>query len=174
MLKEQWKRIAGLHQQDTGDVSVVWLALDPDADTVHLYDSATFREDDTLPVIVAGGLNARGRYIPIAHNSKELSKVLLDRGCNMLSDECSRVQARTEVVSRDIAERMRTGRFKVDRRLADWLDEYRSFFRDDAKVPTGSHPLMAATRHAMFELEYAKAQSGAMTRKNLYAKVAMV
>ena len=81
----------------------------------------------------------------------------------------------TEVLSRNISERMRTGRWKVDERLADWLDEYRSFFREDAKVPTSSHPLMTATRHAMSQIDYAKAQRTSRSHtKNYQPEIVIV
>jgi hypothetical protein len=45
---------------------------------------------------------------------------------------------------------------KVDKRLADWLDEYRSFRRDEGLVPLKTHPLMAATRYAIAMIDFAR------------------
>lgn len=108
--------------------------------------------------MIAEGLNARGRWIPIAWTDKDISDKLLERGCNMLYEPCKDTPSISEVVSRDIWERMRTGRFKVDKRIREWLDEYRTFYRKDQKVPSGTHPLMAATRHAVSQLDMAKRQ----------------
>jgi hypothetical protein len=174
MIKPHWKRIAGLHRQESGDVAAIWMARDPDTDTVHLYECSLFRNDDKNPIIVAEGLNARGRFVPIAHNSKELAEKLIQRGCNMIPDPCKDKPAETEVISSEIAARMRSGRFRVDRRLAEWLDEYKSFYRDGAKVPVASHPLMSATRHAIECMEWARAQSSVRKNQRHYAKVAMI
>lgn len=174
MIEPHWKRIAGIHQKENGEIAAVWLALDPDNDVVHLYDTCQFRGDDRNPIIVSEGLNARGRKIPVAHDSKELAEMLRDRGCCMLEDPTKGSAAMIEVISGDIAARMRTGRFKVSERLADWKDEYKSFFREDAKVPISSHPLMIATRHAMAELDYAKAERSRNHSKPMYPTVAMI
>ena len=174
MIKPHWKRVAGLHRQESGDVAAVWIALDPDSDTVHVYECSLYRGDDKNPIIVAEGLNARGRFIPIAHNSKELAEKLTDRGCNMIPDECKEKPAETEVISSEISARMKSGRFRVEKRLAEWLDEYKSFYRTDAKVPTASHPLMSATRHAIERIDWAKSLSSRKASQRHYAKVAMI
>lgn len=150
MLKDEWRRIAGLHvMENNGDVAAVWLALDKETDTVHLYDTCKFVGEDKNPIIVAEGLNARGRRIPVAHNDKDRAEAYEKRGCNMLPDACKEKPSEMEVVSSEIAARMRTGRFKVDSRLADWREEFASYFREDSKIPKNSHPLLSATRHAI-------------------------
>jgi hypothetical protein len=169
-----WQRICGIHQMENGEIAAVWLARDPNTDIVHVYDSCMFRGDDRNPIIVAEGLNARGRWIPIAHDSAELADNLLNRGCNMEKDACKDTKADIEVISNEIDARMRTGRFKVEKRLGDWIDERKTFFREDAKVPTGSYPLMTATRHAMSKLEFALAQTKRSSSGPVYQKVAMV
>jgi hypothetical protein len=174
MIKAHWKRIAGLHRQESGDVAAIWMARDPDSDTVHVYECALYRGEDKNPIIVAEGLNARGRFIPIAHNSKELAEKLIQRGCNMIPDACKDKTAEAEVISSEIAARMKSGRFRVERRLAEWLDEYKSFYRSDAKVPVASHPLMSATRHAIEMIDWSRAQSSIRKSKQNYAKVAMI
>jgi len=174
VIAPEWRRICGVHVQDEGTLAAVWLAHDKTADVVHLYDCAKFSRE--VMAVIGEGLNARGRWIPIAWDkaAEDMSKKLLDRGCNMLPEPNKDSEAVAEVVSRDIWERMRTSRFKVDKRLAEWLDEYRSFFREDAKVPRTSHPLMSATRHAMSMLEYGRRQSPKGLRQVNYPKVSMV
>ena len=68
-------------------------------------------------------------------------------------------EAIAEVTSLYIWERMRSGRFRVDKRLAEWTDEFKSYSRRGAKIPRDSHPLMAATRYAVAMIEYARPQS---------------
>ena len=161
----EWKRIAGIHMDKEGLIGAVWLAYDPSLDRVYVYDACLFRNE--VPVIITEGLNARGRWIPIAwpEKAKDLSKELLERGCNMLHDPIKDSDSLTEINSRQIEERLRTKRLSAEKRLAEWLDEYKSFFRSESKVPSDGHPLMSATRHAVSELKYAKRQS--VQRKTL-------
>lgn len=176
MIENHWKRIAGIHCQNEGDIAVVWMAHDKQADVIHLYDCAIFRRE--VLAVIAEGLNARGRWVPIAweKTAKEIVDRLFDRGCNTLPDPTNQTQPLAEAVSRDIKERMVTGRFKVERRLAEWLDEYKDYIRQDDQVPLKSHPLMAATRHAMADLKYAIAQDKKRkgVNNNNYPRIAII
>lgn len=174
MIAPEWRRICGLHVQDEGEIAAVWLAHDRIPDVLHAYDCAIFRRE--VMAVIGEGLNARGRWIPIAweKTAKEVADKLLDRGCNMLPEAEKETQAVREVTSRDIWERMRTGRFKVDKRLSEWLDEYRAFYREDSQVPNTSHPLMSATRHAVAQLDYAKRQHAGKKRVGNFPRVAIV
>lgn len=168
-----WKRIAGIHIQDEGEIAAVWFAHEAEVDRVHLYDCCVFRRE--VIAVVAEGLNCRGRWIPIAwpEGSKDITDKLLERGCNMLYDASKDTEAMAEVISRDIWERMRTDRFKVEERMAEWLDEYRSFYRQDSQVPKTAHPLMSATRHAIAQLQYAKKQSTQRSQIN-YPRISII
>lgn len=158
MIEEHWRRICGIHCPDDGSIAAVWMALDKDSDVVHLYDACVFRGE--VLAVISEGLNARGRWIPIAWHkeAKEVVARLEERGCNALVDHCTDSQAVIEAVSMDILERMRSRRFRVDKRLAVWLDEFREFERKDKQVPKAGFPLMAATRHAVSCLESARRQ----------------
>lgn len=156
MIDEFSKRIAGMHVRQNGDVALVWLALDNDTDVIHLYDTAVFRRE--VLAVIAEGINARGRYIPVAWNDEKMADKLLQRGCRMEIDKADDSDSMAEVLTRDIWERMRTDRWKVDRRLQDWLAEFKTFNREAQQVPRDTHPLMAATRHAMSQLEFARSE----------------
>jgi len=173
MIEGTWKRVVGMHVQSDGDLSFCWLALDKDTDTVHLYDACKFSRE--VMAVVAEGLNARGRWIPIAYpvEAKEIAAQLLDRGCNTLPEPYKEADAVREMTARDIQERMRTGRFKVDKRLKDWQDEFKTFYRDDSQVPKG-FPLMSATRHAMANLEWARSNMKRRSSQNNYSRMAIV
>jgi hypothetical protein len=174
MIAPEWRRIAGLQVQAFGEVAAVWLAHDKDSDVVHCYDACIFRRE--VLAVIAEGLNARGRRIPMAWepDAKDMADKLLDRGCNMLPKFEKHTEAMAEFVSRDIWERMRSGRFKVDKRLKEWLDEFNSFSRKDAKVPLETHPLMAATRHAMAQIDYALRLEPKRTKGNNFPKVSIL
>lgn len=162
-IDESWSRIAGVHVENQGEMAIVWLAHDKVSDCVHLYDCAVFRRE--VLAVIAEGINARGRWIPLAweKDAEEAVKKLKERGCKAIADGYKDTPAVSEVTSRDIWERMRTGRFKVDKRNAEWLDEYRNFYREDGQVPKDSFPLMSATRHAMSVLK--KARRGGVAKR---------
>lgn len=172
MIEPHWKRIAGLRVQPDGDIACVWLAHDKDADTIHLYDACLFRRE--VLAVIAEALNARGRWVPVAWNDKATSDKLLDRGCNMLPEAAQDSQAMAEVISRDIWERMRSGRWKVDKRLGEWIEDFETYNRDGQAVPTGTHPLMAATRHAVEQLEYARRLAPRGKNRAMYPKLAVI
>lgn len=174
MIDGTWRRIAGIHLQDDGTLAAVWLAQDPLADVTHLYDCAIFRIE--IPVVIAEGLGARGRWIPIAwhKDAEEFSKELLNRGLNMLPEPCADSQAVAEIRSRDILQRMKTSRFRVDASAAEWLNEVRTFNREESKIPIEGYPLMAATRHAIEQLAYARPQSYGGSKKPNHPKVCIV
>lgn len=155
-------------------MAAVWMGHDKLADVITLYDSCLFNSE-VLPVI-AEGLNARGRWIPIAwmEKAKSMADELLKRGCNTLYDPVKETPEVAEMLSREILERMRTGRFKVEKRLGEWLKEAELFSKQEGKVPVSAFPLMAATRYAIASLHEAKKLKSTATPKLLYPKVAIL
>lgn len=149
MIQSYWRRISGVHLQEDGATACVWLAHDRHTDVVHLYDCAVFRRE--VLAVIAEGLSARGRWIPVAwrKEDKALADDLLERGVNIISEPCEDNDGFTEIITRDLWGRMRSGRLKVDKRLSEWMDEFKDFRRHEQKVPETGFPLMAATRHAI-------------------------
>lgn len=174
MIDPSWRRIAGFHAQDDGHIGVVWLAIDPYSDVAHLYDAAVFKRE--VMAVVAEGISARGRWIPLAwpKSAEEFQKQLLNRGINCLPEPCAEKQSVAEVISREIWQRMRTSRFRVDQRVGEWLDEFRNFYRDESKVPMEGFPLMAATRYAVEMARYAKPLEHPRSKKRNHPQVSVV
>lgn len=174
MMDASWPRVAAIALEENGDVGVVWMAFDRNTDTVHIYDAAILRREALA--IIAESLNARGRFIPVAHakGAKALSDELLKRGVNMTYDEVADDEGMAEVVTRTLWEYMRTARLKVERRLVEWQDEFKACQRVDGKVPPKGFPLMAASRHALQMLSQGRSAPGAVRRTNLFPKVAIV
>tara|TARA_R110000744_G_C19364502_1_gene561753 strand:- start:2074 stop:2592 length:519 start_codon:yes stop_codon:yes gene_type:complete len=156
LIEPEWARIAGLHVTEEGSVGVVWVALNPQNNTLTIYDCSIF--DREVLAVIAEGLKGKDTWIPVAwpKSAQELSKKLLDRGCKMLYEACDESQASIEITSREIEERMRTKKLKVGKELKPWLDEYKTYYRQDSQIPKNSHPLMAATRNAISRLDSAK------------------
>jgi hypothetical protein len=173
-MSSEWRRIAGIHVEDEGRVAAVWLGLDKISDVVTMYDCCKFNAE--VPAVIAEGLNARGRWIPIAWESKaeDFVKTMLNRGCNTLPESVKESPALAQMASREIQERMRTGRFKVDRRLAEWIQEFEVFGKDAGQIPTTGFPLMAATRHAMGQLAYARRLQTAKQKPAQAARFAII
>ncbi len=173
MIKPNWKRIAGIHSLEDGTLGAVWLAHDRDTDVVHVYDCALFKNE--VLAVISEGLNARGRSIPVAWgpSAKELAQALLERGCQTLPEPVSDTPEMAEVLSREVDARLRSGRLKADKRLSEWLDEYRSFYREDSQIPRNSHPLMSATRFAIASLQFGRAEQSFSTAKLKYPKRAI-
>lgn len=157
-LSPSWRRICGVHVQGDGQVAAVWIAWDKDADCLHLYD-CHLHEREVLAV-QAETIKRRGKWVPVAwhDDAREIVEKLLDHGCNTLPEGVKNSDPIAETVSLDIWERMRTGRFKVSPHLASWLEEFKTFQRQQSRVPRDTHPLMAATRHAVAMLEYARSE----------------
>lgn len=174
MIEPHWKRICGIHTQDDGTTGAVWLAYDRDGDFIQVYDSCIFKLE--VLAVIAEGLNARGRWIPVSWRSqdKDLADNLLDRGVRMTVEAASDSDSSAEMLSRDIWERMRTGRLKVDKRLGDWKAEFESFDREKNKINRSKYPLMSATRHAIANISYAKRLQSARKQQTNHPRLAIV
>lgn len=175
MIENSWPRIAGIHAEDDGTIGAVWLAHNKETDTLYVYDCAKFARE--VFVVIGEGLNVRGRHIPIAWSDKSkdmADKLLMDRGCNMLPEACKDTPAVAEVVSRDIWERMRTGRFVALKRMSEWLDEYKAFYREGGQIPRTAHPLMSATRYAVAQMQYARRKEPKGKKNVNFPRISMI
>lgn len=174
MIQASWKRIAGMHVDDDGSVGVVWLAHDEPNTTVHVYDAAIFRLE--VRAVIAEGIGARGRHFPLAWRQKDkaFADDLQDAGINVIPEACVDNQAMAEVLSREIWQKLRTGQFRVERRVGDWLKEYRRYDRDETQVPTSGFPLMSATRHGIEMLPYAKPERVPGDKQPNHPKLALI
>lgn len=174
LIKEEWKRIAGIHLEEDGTLGCVWLAHDERASTVYLYDAALFRNE--VPVVIADGIAARGRYYPVAWRKKDkpIADMLLDNGIEILPDPCVDDQAMAEVISKQVWQSMRASRFRVEQRVGEWFREYESFFKDRSKVPLEGFPLMAATRHAIEMLNWAEPERGFRGKQKNHPDIAVI
>lgn len=171
-MSDQWKRIAGIHLQEDGTLGCVWLGHDKIDDSIHLMDCCIFRAE--VPVVIAEGINARGRWIPIAwpKSSKDMADELLKRGCKMLPDPVLESNTLNEMSNRQLWERMRTKRFKTNRRMADWNDQFKGF--KESQGSSEPYPLISATKHALSQIDYARRLQTAVQRQTLKPRVAII
>lgn len=174
MIEAEWKRIGGFHMEDDGTVGVVWLAHDTLTSIVHCYDCALFKRE--VEAVISTGIGARGRHYPMAwcEKDKGMANILDEAGINVLPDPSPNDPAMIEIISRGIWQRLRAQQFRVDKSVGEWLEEYRTFFHDESKVPSKGFPLMAATRHAIKMLEWAEAEYSPGRYRTNHPKVAIV
>lgn len=151
------RRIAGLHVEDDGRIGVCWLA--DDLSVLRVVDAALFRNEHFA--VVADGISARGRWIPIAwHKAAEPIAVKLrdEYGCKMLPDPCSDNESFVSAMTNQMVQMLSGSRLRVEGpTLGSWLNEYR-LVQQAGDIPKGGYPLMSATRHAIECVRYAKGQ----------------
>jgi hypothetical protein len=174
LIPDYWRRIAGFNAEEDGTCGVVWLAIDDRSSVVHCYDAAVFKIE--VFAVIADSIAARGRWIPLAwrQDDEAFAKKLEATKINVLPEPSSDKSAVAEVASREIWLRMRGNRFKVDETVYPWLEEYKVYYRDESKVPQKGFPLMAATRHAIEQLSYAKAQAMPGSKRPNHPKVSIL
>lgn len=153
-----------------------WLAHDPDADVVYVYDAYRVAQK---PVIEhAAAIRARGAWIPVAWPADglqhekgagvQLAQQYRDQGINMLPDhatfertgaehETQQSLVSVEAGVSEMLERMQTGRLKVASHLNDWFEEFLLYHREDGKIVKEIDDLMSATRYGIMMLRHAKA-----------------
>ena len=171
-MSDTWKRIAGIHLQEDGTLGCVWLGHDTIDDTIHVMDCCIFRAE--VPIVIAEGINARGRWIPVAwpDSAKDMSEMLLNRGCRMLYDPVKESKALAEVTNRELWERMRTKRFKTNPRMAEWNDEFKGF--KESEGLSEAYPLISATKHALSQLQFARRQALPAKKQTLHQRSAII
>lgn len=155
---------------------MVWLAHDRrETDTVHVYDVAIWRSE--VPAVIAEGVGARGKSIPVAwpRRSAEVARQLLDRGIDTLPEAVPDDDTAREVAAREVLDRLRSRRLKADKRCAEWIAEYASYYKSrDGTPPRDTHPLMAATQHAVMRLDFARAPERARRGVASYPRIPIV
>lgn len=173
MIEPNHKRIAGMHVTKTGDIALVWMALNPISDHLHIYDACTFSYGEPMAVVVDSILN-RGHWIPLAWARKEIAELLRDKKVKTLPDPSSDSEEMAEVVSREIQDRAKSKRLSYDKRLQNWANELKTLERSDGGIPRDSHPLMSATRIALQNLKSAKRLQTRNHRRQAKRSVAII
>lgn len=173
MINQLWPRVGAIALGDNGDVGAVWMTYDRDTDGVIVYDTAMFVNVDLA--VIAEGLSARGRFIPVAwvKSAEAFKNEMLNRGVRMMFDPADESDGMNAIVDATMAGRMRSSRFRVDQRLAEWRDQMKALQRGDGSAPPKAL-LITATRYALQKLDQGKAPEATVSRRNLYPKVAIV
>lgn len=171
-----YRRICGLDHGVQHPSALVWVAHDPDTDTVYVYD--TWKSSDTTIADRVQAWKQRGEWIPVAwpHDvgtrdkgvtGKPFADLYADYGMKMLpqsarmTPETGGAQPREPIIE-TIFSRMKTGRFKVFRTCRDWISEQQRYHRKDGQVVDKDDDLMSATHYAVMELRNARKQENDM------------
>lgn len=169
-IPKNWKQIIGMDfgwDHPTAAVRLVW---DEENDVIHV--TSAYKQREAIPLIHAAAIKPWGEGIPVAwpHDAIQHDKrgdqyyaIYRDHGLAMLSEHAQFPDKRGNSVEAGIAEileRMQTGRWKVDRTLSLWWEEFRMYHRvkkDDgtSEIHKINDDLMSATRYAYMMLRYA-------------------
>lgn len=169
-LPDHFQRIAGVDFGYDHPFACGWLAVDPDTDTVYLYDA--YKQRATTPMVHAAMMRAKGQWIPVAwpHDGMQHDKgsgqplhvQYRQNGVNMLAEKATWPDGGNSVEAgiMEMIDRMQTGRFKVFSHLNDWWDEYRLYHRKDGKLVKENDDLISAVRYALMMKRYARQNQG--------------
>jgi phage terminase large subunit-like protein len=167
-IPEYWRRICGIDFGIDHPAAAVWLAHDPDADVVYIYDA--YKARGQTAAYHAGAIKQRGDWIPVAwpHDGmvrdkaggETLADTYRTHGVKMLgisaryADDKGGGQPR-EPATLELLERMRTGRLKVFGHLHEWFEEKAMLIREDGKIQAENDDMESATRYAIMMLRCA-------------------
>jgi phage terminase large subunit-like protein len=169
-IPETWPRIAGLDFGWDHPTAVAWMAHDPQADIIYIYDE--YSQSKGTPAVHAPAIMSRPQFIPISwpkdglQTDKGSGITLADQysqlGCNMLPDyfrnplgagDTGKGNNNIEPGIMNMLQRMETGRLKVFPHLNEWFKEFRQYHRKDGKIYPLNDDLMSATRYGVQAIE---------------------
>lgn len=165
-IPDHWPRICGIDFGWNHNFAAAWLAIDPDTDTIYVYD--VFVQKEATPAMHSVSMRTRGQWIPVAwpHDGLQhdkgsgvaLNKQYKAAGVNMMAMKATWPDGSNSVEAgiMEMLERMQTGRLKIFRHLHDWLSEYRIYHRKDGKIVKEDDDAISATRYAIMMKRYAK------------------
>jgi phage terminase large subunit-like protein len=175
-----WKQIVGMDFGWDHPTAAVKLAYDPTADVIHVVNC--YRQKEATPLIHAAAIKFWATGVPVSwpHDALQHDKrgdqfyaIYRDLGLEMLSEHAQFPDKRGNSVEAGLAEilqRMQTGRFKIDRTLQQWWEEFRIYHRKDGKIHKERDDLMDATRYAYMMLRYALSSETIRPRPDRYKK----
>lgn len=181
-IPSHWARIVGVDFGYDHPFAAVWIAWDRDRDIIHVYDCYRASKESTNTH--APAVRSRGEWIPVAFphdglqhdkgSGEQLAEQFRKAGVNMLPNRATFEDGTNGVEAgiMDMLTRMETARFKVNRKLTEWFEEFRMYHRKDGKIVKERDDLLAATRYAIMMLRFAKTKP-TQTKLN-YQKLGIV
>ncbi len=164
-----FRRLAAIDFGIGHPTAVVWIAHDPDSDTIYVTD--VYRGVSPLYAVHVDAILQRPKWIPVAwphdglktepKTGQTIADLYRKRGVMMLPisaryDDDSGGPQKKEPAILEILGRMETGRFKVFAQLTEWFEEKNLFHRKEGKVVALNDDVMMATIYAVMMLRYAR------------------
>ena len=157
-----WKRICAI---DPGwnNTAVLWAALDPQTDTLYIYDELFVKEQP--PSVTAAGVRARGEWIPgvidpasrgrSQVDGKQLLQSYRDLGLKLYPAENA-----VETGISDLWHRMTSGTVKVFNTLPHFAREFILYRRDlKGRIIKENDHIMDCFRYIQLNLKRAKSKA---------------
>jgi hypothetical protein len=161
-----WPQTGGMDFGYDHPFGAARLAWDRDSDTVYV--TSDHRKREATPVIHAAALKPWGDWIPWAwpHDGLQHDKGSGDQlaaqyraqGLNMLPERAEWEEGGNGVEAgiAEMLDRMQTGRWKVFKTCASWLEERRLYHRKDGKIVKERDDVISASRYALMMLRHAE------------------
>ena len=165
-LPPHFARINGIdfgYDHPFGAASLGW---DRDADI--LYVVACYAERHQTPIVHVPAIRPWGDWIPCAwphdghqhdkgKSGPELAAQYAAHGLEMLPEHATHESGGNGVEAgvTEMLDRMKTGRFKVFRHLAEWFSEKRLYHRDNGLIVKERDDILSATRYAVMMKRFA-------------------
>jgi phage terminase large subunit-like protein len=176
-IPRHWRKICGIDFGVDHPFAAVWVALDPDNDTIHIYGDYAIR--GATPPVHASAIRPKGEWIPIAWPHDGLAR---DKGSgvpladiyrkqehlNLLRDKFSNPPGPGQVEGQggngvevgivEMWQRMESGRLKVHSTCQTWLSEFRQYHRKDGVIVALKDDCLSASRYAIQSMRFASTQ----------------
>lgn len=163
-IPRHWVQIGALDFGWDHPTAAACLAWDRDADVVYL--TKDYRQRQATPIIHAAALKPWGDWLPWAwpHDGNNdtaagpnLASQYRDQGLKMLPERATFEDGSNSVEAglMDMLDRMQTGRWKVFRHCASWLEERRIYHRVNGKVVKERDDTISASRYGLMMLRFA-------------------
>jgi len=166
-IPDSWQQIVGLDFGWDHPTAATRLAIDTENDVYHLVSA--YRQSKQTPVIHASAIKKWGDWIPVAWpkdglqtdkgSGLQLAEIYRGEGLKMLSEYAQFPDKRGNGVEAGLIEmqqRMDDGRFKVDKNLHQWREEYQMYHRIEGKINAVNEDLICSTRYAVMMARYAQ------------------
>lgn len=169
-IPSHWPRIAGIDFGWDHPTAGAWVAYDPEADCIYVYDCYSQRQQ--TPLVHAAAFRERPQWIPVAWprdglqtdkgSGIGLAQQYRDQGVNLLPQpftnpiaqgDTGKGNQNIEPGIMNMLHRMEVGKLKVFPHLTEWWKEFRAYHRKDGKIVPINDDVMSATRYAVQSVE---------------------
>lgn len=178
---KHWVQICGLDFGWDHPFAAVRCAWDRDNDTFYVI--ANYRQRESTPIIHAAALREWGDWLPFSwphdglQHSKDSGEQLAEQyrrqRLNMLHERATFEDGTNGVEAgvSDMLQRMQTGRWKVFRTCAEWIEEFRLYHRKDGKIVKERDDVISASRYALMMKRFAIVKPSTQTEKFIPRRV---